>query len=98
MSVATVNYDINRAIRSLPGYDPFAQAGERYEFVESLAFDAIAFVEECCTFVEGTKAGEPFLLETWQKGFIGNIWVWSDRKTGLRRFREAFIFIPIGQS
>ena len=26
MSVATVNYDINRAIRSLPGYDPFAQA------------------------------------------------------------------------
>ncbi len=96
MSVATVNYDINRAIRSLPGYDPFAQAGERYEFVESLAYDAIAFVEECCTFVEGPKAGEPFLLETWQKGIIGNIWGWRDRKTGLRRFREAFIFIPRG--
>lgn len=92
----TLNYDIGRAIRSLPGYDPFAQAGDRYEFVEGLATDAIEFVESCCTFVEGPKGGEPFLLETWQKGIIGNIWGWREKGTGLRRFREVFVFIPRG--
>jgi phage terminase large subunit-like protein len=91
-----LDFDIEKAIRSLPGYDPFAQAGNRYEFNEGLATDAIEFVETCCTFVEGPKAGEPFKLEVWQKGIIANVWGWREKSTGLRRYREAMIFVPRG--
>jgi len=91
-----LDFDIEKAIRSLPGYDPFAQAGNRYEFNEGLATDAIEFVETCCTFVEGPKAGEPFKLEVWQKGIIANVWGWREKRTGLRRYREVLIFVPRG--
>ena len=96
MKIETFNADLQRTIRLLPGYDPFAQAGDRYEFCEDSAAYAIEFIETCCTFVEGPKGGQPFVLEPWQAAIFANLWGWREISTGHRRYREALVFIPRG--
>lgn len=88
---ATLNLDLQRIVRSIPGYDPFAQAGECY-FDETTAAGAIAFVEEYCTHVKGKQAGQPLLLEPWQKAVIANLFGWK-RPDGTRRYREALVYV-----
>jgi len=90
---ATINIDLQRDIRLLPGYDPFAGADE-YHFDEAAAARAIAFVEECCTHVKGELAGTNIKLEPWQRAVFGNLFGWKHRKTGLRRYRECLVFVP----
>ena len=79
-------------LRSLPGYDPFASAGE-CSFDEETAQRAIAFFEECLIHIKGERAGERFLLEPWQKAIVANLFGWK-RADGTRRYREALIFVP----
>jgi phage terminase large subunit-like protein len=82
-----------RAILSaIPGYDPFRDA-DGFTFDPDAAEFAIAFFEECLTHVKGALAGKPFLLEKWQKAIIANLFGWKD-SDGLRRYREALIFVP----
>ena len=96
MTTETLSYDLQKTIRLLPGYDPFAQAGDCW-FDEEAAQQDIDFVQECCTHVKGEKAGTPLLLEPWQKAVFGNLGGWK-RPDGTRRYREALIFIPRGNS
>jgi phage terminase large subunit-like protein len=46
-------------------------------------------------FVEGSRAGQAFELELWQKFILGNIFGWM-RDDGLRRFGEAWIEVGRG--
>lgn len=92
MATATINLDLQRIIRLIPGYEPFAQAGD-CQFDQQAAADAIDFVQECCTHVKGELAGKPLLLEDWQKAIFANLWGWK-RPDGTRRYREALVFIP----
>lgn len=56
--------------------------------------------EEICEFIElqvhvkGKWAGEYIRLEPWQCFIECCIFGWVDKKTGLRRFTEAFVLVP----
>lgn len=95
MAIATAN-NLKDVIRRLPGYDPYAQAGQCW-FDEETAEYVIDFVETCCTHVRGALAHTPLLLEPWQKAVYANLWGWK-RPDGTRRYREALVFIPRGNS
>jgi len=96
VSTQTLSYDLQKIIRLLPGYDPFAQAGDCWFDEEAAAFH-IGFVEDCCTHVKGKLAGKPLLLEPWEKAIFGNLAGWK-RPDGTRRYREALIYIPRGNA
>jgi phage terminase large subunit-like protein len=58
-----------------------------------------AKAEKVCRFIEllphekGAKQYQPFLLEDWQIWFVCSIFGWTDRASGLRRFREAVLMV-----
>lgn len=85
-------------ICEVPGYDPRNQA-EGFRFDATKAALALAFFqgdkhgEGLLVFVEGERAGEPFQLELWQQAIVANLFAWVDGD-GLRRYREAFVFVP----
>lgn len=91
---------ITEIVRQIPGYDPFATAGDAW-FDEEAAHNAIAFFEDeelgCLRHIEGECAGHLFYLEDWQKAIIGNIFGWKrkDRRGRIvRRYREVLIYVP----
>lgn len=80
----------------LPDYDPFRSPGDAW-FDPEPALRAVAFIEECVRHVEGSLAGQAFLLERWQKAVVGNLFGWlrKDRKGRItRRYRECLIYVP----
>lgn len=87
----TISIDLHRIARLIPGYDPFATAGECW-FDDAAAQTACDFFPECLTHVKGELAGKPFVLEPWQQAVIANLFGWK-RKDGTRRYREAFVFV-----
>lgn len=65
-----------------------------YHFDEQAAQHAVDFIEGLCTHVEGELAGQPFILEDWQKEeIIRPLFGWK-RKDGSRKYRQAWIEIP----
>ena len=78
--------------KRIPGYDPFATAGT-CRLDRKAAQLAIDFFHECLTFTAGEWMGQPFVLQPWQQAIVGNLFGWK-RPDGLRRYREAFIFVP----
>lgn len=79
----------------IPGYDSIATAGDAF-FGPASAQLAIDFFPECLRHVEGDVADKPFVLESWQKAIVANIFGWK-RRDGkgrvIRRYREVFLFI-----
>jgi phage terminase large subunit-like protein len=62
-----------------------------------LDYDTAADLLHFCTFIthhKGPLAGQPFKVEPWEQWILVNAICWRYRATGLRRFREAFIFVP----
>ena len=96
-TTASINLDLRRIVRLIPGYDPFATAPEGCWFDDEAAAAAISFFPERLRHVEGAMAGEPFVLEPWQQAIVGNLFGWKRRdKRGreIRRYRECLIFVP----
>lgn len=87
-------------LKSLPGYNPYAQADGCW-FDRKAATLALDFFEHptdgCLRHVEGVLAGKPFRLERWQRAFMANLFGWK-RKDALgrtvRRYREALLYVP----
>jgi phage terminase large subunit-like protein len=79
-------------LRLIPGYDPFASAGDCI-FDASAARKAVGFFEDCLTFTAGQWKGQPFILQPWQAAIVANLFGWK-RPDGMRRYREAFIYVP----
>lgn len=79
-------------LRLIPGYDPFATAGD-CRLDEKAAQDAIDFFPECLRHVEGEMQGQPFHLQPWQRAIVGNLFGWR-RPDGSRRYRECFLYVP----
>ncbi len=77
----------------IPGYDSFATAAPGEWFDEATADRAVAFFPECLVHVEGKVAGQPFVLEPWQRAIVGAMFGWK-RPDGTRRYREALIYVP----
>jgi len=90
------NLDLQRVIRMIPNYDPFAQAGDCW-FDEEAAQFAVDFIQQLCHHVKGPLGGQLIRLEPWQQAIIANLWGWK-RQDGYRRFREAMIYVGRGNS
>lgn len=67
--------------------------GGRYVFDEQRANRPIEFIERFCRHSKGEWAGKPVKLELFQKAFIQALFGFTDRETGLRRYREAFFLV-----
>lgn len=86
-------------LRLIPGYDPFATAGDCW-LDEAAAQRVIDFfghpVDGCLRHIEGAMAGKLFVLEPWQQAIVGNLFGWMRKGEDgqpVRRYREAFIFV-----
>lgn len=88
----TINFDLQKTIRLIPGYDPFETAGD-CEFKEEAAQLEIDFIEQCCIFPGDGTERRAFVLEPWQKAIVANLYGWK-RPDGTLRYRECFIFVP----
>jgi len=82
-------------LTTLAGYDSTLNA-EDYYFDAERAWHAINFIEQACTHSKGKWArgadGKPgkLLLEHWQKCYVGMLFGWRHKVTGLRRYRGHF--------
>jgi len=83
---------LDDVLRLIPGYDPFATAGDCL-FDEEQARFALDFFPECLKHVKGALAGKPFNLEPWERAIVANTFGWK-RPDGTRRYREVFIYLP----
>lgn len=71
-------------------------AGSRGLYWDDEDFERTINFVELLKHSTGEFAGNPFLLQPWQKFVAGNLFAWKNRDTGLRRFREAFISMGRG--
>jgi len=96
MTAVCERIDFEEILGLIPGYDPFATAGD-CRFDAEAAQNAIDFFmhpeDGCLRHVKGALAGTLLRLEPWQQAIIANIFGWK-RPDGTRRYREVFIFIP----
>ena len=84
--------DWNKLLGMIPGYDPFANA-DGFVFDPERADRVIDFFLTQLVFIEGKKAGKPFVLDDWQSAWVGCLFGWVD-KQGLRRYRESLVYVP----
>ncbi len=64
-----------------------------YYFDEESGQYVIDFIETFCCHSVGEWAGQPFLLEPWQKFIIWCLFGWKKQSDGNRRFKTAMIHI-----
>ncbi len=81
-----------KIIKSVPGYDPFEDS-DGFTFDEQKAQNAIDFFSDYVTHVKGPLARRPYALREWEQAIVANLFGWVDEE-GLRRYREALIFVP----
>jgi phage terminase large subunit-like protein len=75
--------------------DDLARKDFQYKFDEKIAAKVINFIQMLPhTKGRWAQKRELITLEPWQCFLIGVLFGWVDKKSGLRRFREAYIEIP----
>ena len=90
--------ELEAVLRQIPGYDPWAQAGDAW-LDHAAAVRAINWFPEHLRHVEGSTRGEPFVLRTWQAAIVGNLFGWKRRDDAgrvVRRYRRCFLEVPRG--
>ena len=55
---------------------------------------AVQWIEKYCTHVKGSKGGQPFILEEWQKRDIIRPLFGTLREDGLRQYRTCYVEVP----
>lgn len=85
-------------------YDPWDVDKREYFFDKETAIRVVEFWERTFIHSSGEWQGLPFILEPWQKQVIGHFFGWKQVKASkdvqsgeeihLRRYREAFFYIP----
>lgn len=65
----------------------------QYVFDEERANHAIIFIEHFCKHSKGKWAGEPVLLELWQKALLSALFGFVDRETERREYRELLLIV-----
>ena len=66
-----------------------------YYFDSVAAARATGFFEECLCHVKGEKAGQPLLLDPWQKlEIIEPFFGWKRKSDGMRRYRTLYLEVP----
>lgn len=67
--------------------------GDRFVYNKDRAERAIEFIEDFCKHSKGKWGGQPIRLELWQKAFICALFGVVYKRTGQRRFKEAFLVV-----
>lgn len=82
-----------KLLMRIPGYDPFATAGDCWFDVDAAQL-AMDFFPECIKHVKGRQfAGKPFVLAEWQEPIVANTFGWK-RPDNTRRYRIVGIWVP----
>ena len=64
-----------------------------YIYNEKRAVLPIEFIERFCRHSEGKWAGQPVVLELWQKAFISALFGFVDKDTGIRKYKKGALFV-----
>ncbi len=89
---AACELTILAAKRYLADLKKSAQAGYPFQFDPDKATRACRFIEAMVhTKGKWAAAGETLKLEPWQAFFVCNVFGWINKKTGKRRFRQAYL-------
>ena len=68
---------------------------DKYYFDSRTADLAVKYIQQNVKHVKGELAGQPFILEEWQKNeIIKPLFGWKNRDTNLRKYTSAYIEIP----
>ena len=86
------NESLAKIIKKIPGYNP-CRDGRGFVFHSEVAQKAIDFFSHRLVHVKGQWADKNIFLEDWQKAIVANLFGWKNKK-GIRRYREAFIYVP----
>ena len=88
-------YDYGYDFSFPDGYDPGnSKKAKDYYFCKE-TFDNYVTTIQCCVFhVKGDLSGTNLILEKWQLDIVAAIFCLLHKKTGRRRYREAFIYVP----
>ena len=65
----------------------------KYYFDKEAAEKAVNFIQLFITHTKGELAGQPLILEKWQREIVEKIFGWKNEKTNLRQYRTAFIML-----
>lgn len=84
--------DLSTPPKDIAGYDPLRDAAGCWWDADA-AVRPIEFIETMLCFFDGEKAEQPFMLEDWQKAYIGTLFGWK-REDGKRRYTESLAAIP----
>lgn len=68
----------------------------KYYFDKQAADRPIKFLENFVRHVDGDLAGEPFVLDNWQKDIWRQVFGWKHKKNGNRKHRMVWIELPKG--
>ena len=60
--------------------------------------DRVADFFTYCRHVKGPLAGEPIILDSWQRFILGSVFGWIHKDTELRRFRKAYVQVARGNA
>ena len=64
-----------------------------YRFDKEAAKAAVYFFEHYLHHIEGEFAGQPFILQPWQRDIVSDIYGWK-RPDGTRQYRTVYIEVP----
>ena len=64
-----------------------------YIYNEKRAVLPIEFIERFCRHSKGKWAGQPVVLELWQKAFISALFGFVDKDTGIRKYKKGALYI-----
>lgn len=69
---------------------------KKYHYDKEKAERPIKWIERKIKHTQGKWAGQPFLLEDWQKTILRDAFGWYHKKTGLRKHRFVYVELPKG--
>jgi phage terminase large subunit-like protein len=62
-----------------------------FVFREELAQRVVDFFEQCLTHIKGELAGQPLILDQWERDILREAFGWVSRETGLRQYRTLWL-------
>ena len=65
----------------------------KYYFDKEAADRAVSFIEKFISHTKGELAGQPLLMEKWQKEIVKKLFGWKNKKTNLRQYRTCLIMV-----
>lgn len=69
------------------------QETHTYIFDEKKGNLPIQFIERFCKHSKGKWAGQPVILELWQKALIEAVYGFVDKDTGLRKYKKVVLYV-----